>query len=33
MTASTKIGAIQRKWSWISRKFAIENEAGPRGHA
>tara|TARA_R110002072_G_scaffold302758_3_gene488520 strand:+ start:25938 stop:26585 length:648 start_codon:yes stop_codon:yes gene_type:complete len=23
-----KIGAIQRKWSWISRKFAIENEAG-----
>ncbi|MFT6081872.1 MAG: hypothetical protein ACJA0V_000673 [Planctomycetota bacterium] len=23
-----KIGAIQRKWSWVSRKFAIENEAG-----
>lgn len=24
----TKIGAIQRKWSWFSRHFAIENEAG-----
>jgi len=23
-----KIGAIQRKWSWLHRKFAIENEAG-----
>lgn len=23
-----KIGAIQRKWSWFSRKFAIENAAG-----